>query len=66
MWIKNIFSFYDYYKKAYVVYIALYFILIERSEVKLRLFKKKSTTKQKLRKLHIKLKFRLRKKYSVF
>ena len=38
---KNIFSFiYDYYKTAYVLYIALYFILIQCSEVKLRLFKK--------------------------
>ena len=29
---------YDYYKTVSVLYIALYFILIERSEVKLRLF----------------------------
>ena len=40
MWKKTYFHFYDYYKTAYVLYIALYFILIESSEVELRLFLK--------------------------
>ena len=43
-----------------------YFILIERSEVKLRLFSKIRYAEEKLRKSRLKLKFRLRKKYSVF
>ena len=62
---KTYFHFiYDDYKTAYALYIALYYILIECSEVKLRLFLK--SCEEKLRESLLKLKFRLRKKYSVF
>ena len=49
-----------------VYYIALNFILIERSEVKLRLFYKIRYTEENFRKSRLKLKFRFQKKYSVF
>ena len=59
---------YDYYKTAYALslYIALNFILIERSEVKLRLFYKIRYMEEKFRKSRLKLKFRFQNKYSVF
>ena len=56
----------DYYKTAHVLYLAFYFILIERSETKSHLFLKIPFTEKKLKKSRLKLKFYLQKKYSVF
>ena len=67
MWKKTYFQFiYDYYKTGYALYIALYFILIDHSEVKLRLFFLIRYAEKKLRKLCLKLEFCLQKIYSVF
>ena len=54
MWRKNISLHFlcDYYETSYVLYNALYFILIEHSEVKLRLFLKIRYEEEKLRKSH--------------
>ena len=57
---------YDSYKTAYVLYIALDFILIEHSEVKLRPFLKVRYTEENLRKLRLEIKFPFAEKYSVF
>ena len=65
MWQKNnIFSFY--YKTAYVLYFALYFILIERSEVKLRLFLKNPLRGGKYEKIASEIKISFAKENSVF
>ena len=69
MWIKLFFHFIcEYYKTSYVLYIALYFILIECSEVNLQLKKYMLYTymEEKFRKLHLKLKFHLQRNQSVF
>ena len=50
---------YDCYKTAYVLYIALYYIPIECSAVKLCMFLKIRYAEEKLRKSHLKLKFHL-------
>ena len=57
MWIKTYFRFIcDYYETSRVLYNALYCILVERSEGKLRLFYKICHAEEKLRKSRLKLK----------
>ena len=64
MWIKNLFSLifiYDYYRTLTDLENALYFILIESSEVKLRLFLNIPYAEEKLRKSRFQLELRLMK-----